>query len=319
MTQASDFSPRTVALLGLGEAGSALASGLCMSGGWRDRASDRSVIGIDTALGQGARGAAMAERMKRLSVPAASTYTQILSAADLVISVVTGEDAVAAARMARPWLNRGTLYADFNSITGPQTRAVASELTPSGVDFVDVAVMGSFLANGHRNPLLLSGLRAHDMCAFAESIETPVRVLSAEVGDASAVKILRSILMKGIEALSVECLVAARRQGLTQQLLDNVGDVDAIGFAEFVRVLTVTHLTHAKRRMEEVEKAMENLAETGVPALMSDAIRRSHARTVQAKLPPETVADIDLDRALEILDEQVIGAASTAGSGTRRE
>jgi hypothetical protein len=115
--------------------------------------------------------------------------------------------------------------------------------------------------------------------------------------------------MKGIEALSVECLVAARRQGLVEQVLDNVGDVDARGFAETLRVLTVSHLTHAKRRMEEVEKAIQNLEETQVPALMSDAVRRSHARTVDAALDAGELAGIDLQTALEILDARVVGGA----------
>lgn len=307
MTQDTTFTPGTVVLLGLGEAGSAIASGLCGEDGWRAAAPGRTVIGIDIALGAGARGRSMADRAEALDLPAYRDYTGALSPADLVISVVTGEDAVAAARMARPWLRKGALYADFNSITGPQTRAVAAELTPVGVDFVDVAVMGSFMASGHRAPLLLSGARAADMNAFARAAGTPSRVLSENVGDASSVKILRSILMKGIEALSVECLVAARRQGLVEHVLDNVGDVDDLGFAGFVRMLTITHLTHARRRMEEVEKAMQNLSETGVPALVSDAVRRSHLRTVEADLDAGEAAEMDLDTALRILDEQVIG------------
>ena len=309
MSPMSKFAPKTVALLGLGEAGSAIAQGLCGTGGWRAAETGRQVIAIDIALGEGARGAAMTACADALELPAESVYTDALSSADLVISVVTGEDTLAAARMACDWLRPGAIYADFNTITGPQTKAVAAELTPAGIDFVDVAVMGSFMAVGHRTPLLLAGPRAADMGAFAEAIGTPARVLSETIGDASAVKILRSILTKGIEALSVECLVAARRQGLADQVLDNLGDVDAMGLAEFVRVMAITHLTHAKRRMEEMEKAMQNLDETGVAALMSEAIGRFHRRTVEAALDPTEVADIDLDTALRILDEKVVDPA----------
>lgn len=70
--------------------------------------------------------------------------------------------------------------------------------------------------------------------------------------------------------------------------------------------MAITHLAHAKRRMEEMEKAMQNLDETGVPALMSEAIRRSHQRTVDACLDPAEIADVDLDTAIRILDEQVV-------------
>jgi 3-hydroxyisobutyrate dehydrogenase-like beta-hydroxyacid dehydrogenase len=302
----AEFAPATVALLGLGEAGTAMATGLCAAGGWRDGGPGREVLGVDVALGEGARGEAMARCMGELGCPASARYTDALSRADLVISVVTGEDAADAAAMARPLLRPGTVYADFNSITGPQTRAVAGQLTPHGIDFVDVAVMGSFLASGHRTPMLFSGPRAANLLDFAEAAGIPARVLGEGIGDASAVKILRSILMKGIEALAVECLVTARRQGLVEEVLDNMSDVDGMGFANFVRVLTITHLAHARRRMEEVEKAMQNLAETGVPALMSDATRRSHARTVEAGLDPAAVVGLDLDAALAMLDEQVV-------------
>jgi len=62
MAQSSTFDPQTVALLGLGEAGSAIARGLCGEGGWREAAPNRQVIAIDIALGEGARGQAMAAR-----------------------------------------------------------------------------------------------------------------------------------------------------------------------------------------------------------------------------------------------------------------
>lgn len=306
MEASSTFAPECVALLGLGEAGSAIALGLCGSGGWRNAVAGRHVLAIDVALGEGKRGSAMAAHAEALNLPAMRDYSEALSAADLVISVVTGEDAAKAASMARDLLRPGTLYADFNTITGPQTKNVAAELAPNGIDFVDVAVMGSFKAVGHRIPLLLAGPKAADMAAFADAIGAPAKVLSQGIGDASAVKILRSILMKGIEALSVEFLVAARRQGLVDQVLDNLGDVDAIGLAEFVRVMTTTHLAHAKRRMEEMDKAVQNLEETGVPALMSEAIRRSHARTVDAALDAGEVADVDLDTAIRILDDLVV-------------
>ena len=306
-SRASNFEPLCVAVLGLGEAGSALARGLCATDGWRSVSAQRQVIAVDIAFGKGPRGEAMAAMTRELEMPAEAEFTSALSSADMVISVVTGDDAAVAARMVRPLLRPGTIYADFNSITGPQTKAVAAEFAGTGIDFVDVAVMGSFMASGHCVPLLLAGPRASDLRNFTESFGAPSRVLNHSVGDASAVKILRSILMKGIESLSIECLVAARRQGLVEQVLDNVSDVDSLGFAKFLEMLTTTHLVHAKRRMEEMDKAIQNLDETGVPALMSQSTRRSLQRTVDASLEPSQIAGLDLNSALKVLDESVIG------------
>ena len=300
------FKPRVIGLLGFGEAGSAIAHGLCTSEGWRDGAADRYMIAIDIALGCGIKGRTIASKARHLDLPISSVYDAALNAADLVISVVTGTESENAALMARDFLRPGALYADFNTTTGPQTKKIGAAMEAKGVDFVDVAVMGSFKAVGHRIPLLISGPRAEDMANFSASIGAPTKVLSQKIGDASAVKILRSILIKGIEALSVEFLVAARRQGLVDPVLNNLGDVDSLGLGEFIKIMTVTHLSHAKRRMEEVEKAIENLEQTEVPILMGEAIRRSHARTVNANIEPHLAENIDLDTAIKILDDFVM-------------
>ncbi|MGB7299615.1 MAG: DUF1932 domain-containing protein [Burkholderiaceae bacterium] len=302
---------RHIVFLGFGEAGTALARGLCAPDGWRGAQSGRTVSAIDPLAGSGALGEAMAATASALEIPIERQYGVLLAQADLVVSVVTGVEAVNAARMAAPVLKPSAVYADFNSITGPQTQRVASELTNSGIIFADVAVMGSFMANGYQTPLLLSGPGAARMQTFSQAAGIPARILNDRVGDASAVKILRSVLMKGIEALSVECLVAAHRQGLVNEVLDNVGDVDKSGFAHFLKVMVISHLPHAKRRMEEVEKAIENLNETGVRPIMSESTRRSHARTVAAKLDPSIVMGIDLNQALSLLDERVVGQVSS--------
>lgn len=296
------FTPDDITLLGFGEAGTAIARGLSAHY-QRDKTVRLAVI--DTAYGVGSRGARMVDNSTLNGLVAGREYNERLAQSKLVISVVTGEQATSAATLAKPWLRPGTLYADYNSITGPQTCAVANVFADTDIDFVDVAVMGSFMANGHKAPLLVSGSRAQDMTDWANAVGTPARVLNNTVGDASAVKILRSILMKGLEALSVECLVAAHRQGLVEQVLDNVSDVDNLGFANWLKTLTITHPVHARRRMEEVEKAIENLNETAVPALMSEATRRSHLRTVNVQLDAAQVADLDLESALELLDEHV--------------
>src|SRR3546814_1085489 len=132
------------------------------------------------------------------------------------------------------------------------------------------------------------------------------KVLSDRIGDASAVKILRSILLKGLEALSVECLVAARQQGVLEQVLGCLGDVDRVTFAGMVKELAITHLAHAKRRMEEVEQVNETLRETGIEPLMSDATRRNPARTVAADVAPATGPKPSLDEARPLLTEHVL-------------
>ncbi len=297
--------PSVVTLLGFGEAGGAIARGLGDT--WRGAGGDaRRVLAVDIALGDGPRGEAMAALARELDVDISRDYTAALGSTGLVISVVTGEDAFDAARAAKPWLAPKTFYLDFNSITGRQTRDVAAVFEDTGVRFIDVAVMGTFDALGMRAPMLLAGPDADTMAEWMNRSGFAVRVLGSRVGDASAVKILRTVVTKGIEALAVECLVAAHRQGLVAEVLDNLRDIDAQGFAGFLETLSVTHLVHAKRRMEEVEKAALNLRETGIEPLMTEATRRSLKRTIDARVSPADGAKPSLEEALKILSERVI-------------
>ena len=92
------LSPRVIALIGFGEAGSTIAHGLAAEGGWRgpsrpgDNAPHR-LIAIDTALDRDARGTALGKAARALDVAIESRYTAALSEADLVICAVPGDNA----------------------------------------------------------------------------------------------------------------------------------------------------------------------------------------------------------------------------------
>src|SRR3546814_20525668 len=124
-----------------------------------------------------------------------------------------------AAMAAKPHLRPGSIYCDFNTLTRKNAEDIGATLADAGIDYVDVAVMGGFNALGYKVPLLLAGPAAPRVLGWMEPLGFEATVLSARIGDASAVKILRSILLKGLEAPSVDCLVAARPHGLREKVL----------------------------------------------------------------------------------------------------
>ena len=299
------FDPTTVAHLGLGEGGTALARGFAEQSGWRQPGSNRSQLAIDIAADEGARGKAMAKRAAAMGVTLSRDYGKALSEAEFVTSTVTGDDALDAARSALEFLKPGTVFLDFNTITRKTAVEIATLMAPKGVQYVDVAVFGSFHAVGYKTPLLIAGKDTDRIVPWMEGLGFKVRVLNDRAGDASAVKMLRSIMVKGIEALAVECLVAAREQNLLEEVLDCFGDIDQATFRGMLDILVTTHIPHAKRRMEEVEKVNQNLVETGVAPLMSAATLANHRRTYEAdvagegKVPP-------MEEALRILADDVV-------------
>ncbi|MGZ0190570.1 MAG: DUF1932 domain-containing protein [Alphaproteobacteria bacterium] len=294
-----------IATLGLGEAGTAITTGLAQA--WRKDNPSRRILAVDTALGDNVRGAAINERALAIGLEIEGSYTKKLSDAGAVFCVVTGVEAKNAALAARDVLKPGTLFFDVNTLTGPQTADIAQEMAKAGIDYVDFAAMGGFASSGHQVPFLISGPAAQRAAAFLQPFGFNVQVMSARAGDASSVKIIRSVMAKGMEALSVECMVAAHRAGLVNEVLECFSDIDARTFAGMVKSLTTTHIVHAKRRMEEMDKAQENLIELGIRPLMSERTRESHARTVDAGVAPADARLTTFEEALEILSEKVVG------------
>ena len=293
-----------IATLGLGEAGTAITTGLAQA--WRKDNPSRRILAVDIALGDNVRGAAIKDRALAIGVEIEGSYTKKLSDAGAVFCVVTGIEAKNAALAARDVLKPGTLFFDVNTLTGPQTADIAQEMAKAGIDYVDFAAMGGFATSGHQVPFLISGPAAQRAAAFLQPFGFNVQVMSARAGDASSVKIIRSVMAKGMEALSVECMVAAHRAGLVKEVLECFSDIDARTFAGMVKSLTTTHIVHAKRRMEEMDKAQENLIELGIRPLMSERTRESHARTVDAGVAPADARLTTFEEALEILSEKVV-------------
>lgn len=305
------LSPRVIALLGFGEAGSAIARGLCVENGWRGTAkpgdnAPRRVIAIDTALDRDARGSALGKAARALDVAIEDAYTAALSEADLVISAVQGEHALEAATSAAPMLKKGAYFLDLCTVTGKMSDEDRAVIETGGGRYIDIAVMGGFFKQGIKAPMLVAGEDAEQMVAWMNANGFETRLLGPRPGSASSVKMLRSTLVKGIEALGVESLVAAQRQGILKEVLGCLGDADAMTLGGFITMLVQTHIVHAHRRWEEMGLVAQTLRETGVDPLMTEAIERSHRRTVDAGIAPADGQVPSLEDALKILSEKVV-------------
>jgi 3-hydroxyisobutyrate dehydrogenase-like beta-hydroxyacid dehydrogenase len=303
--------PKVIALLGFGEAGSAIARGLAADGGWRGPShpgdnAPRRLIAIDTALDKDARGAALGKEAHRLDVAIADRYTEALGEADLVICAVQGEHALEAATSAAPLLKKGAHYLDLCTVTGKMSDEDRGPIEAAGGRYIDVAVMGGFFKSGIKAPMLVAGEGVEPIVAWMNANGFDARVLGPKPGSASSVKMLRSVIMKGIEALAVESFVAAERQGILKEVMGCLGDVDATSFSGSLAMLAQTHVVHAHRRWEEMGLVAQTLRETGVEPLMTAAIEKSHRRTVDAGIAPTDGKVPPLDEALKLLSEKVV-------------
>ena len=257
----TDAATPSIGLLGYGEAGHTFAS----AAGWEGRA---AAFDIDDAR----RSVMESDGV----VPCADAAVAVESAA-LVLSLVTADAALKAARIAAASLQRGTLFCDMNSVAPGTKRAAAEAVHAAGGRYVDVAVLAPVNPARLRVPLLLAGphaLAAADALAAAGFAN--LRVVGEQVGRASAIKMIRSVMVKGVEALTAEMMIAAEAAGVTDEVLASLDASDksdpwAARAAYNVERMT----THGLRRAAEMAEVARTLAELGVePVMTSGTIDR---------------------------------------------
>jgi 3-hydroxyisobutyrate dehydrogenase len=189
---------------------------------------------------------------------------------------------------------------DMTTASAEDKRACAAIVCAHGIAYVDIVIMGSVSTTGPRTALLAAGPRAEAVLSAFAAFGAPVKAMNGgQPGDAAAVKLLRTILTKGLETLAVECFMAAEKQGLRSALYEQLGDFDATGFVKFLEMLVTSHVQHAARRMHEVQRAQTQLAEIGCPSLVLGGSEARFAATVEAlKTSPAELSTGDVDEAV---------------------
>jgi len=247
----------SVALIGFGEAGSTFAR----AGEWRARA---CAFDIDPAR---------EPAMRALGVDVAASAAEATGRAALVLSLVTADQALAAAERYAAGLIPGALWCDMNSVAPETKRAAARAVTAVGARYVDVAVLAPVDGVQLAVPLLLAGPDAADAEAALHGLGFGnVGCAGAEVGRASAIKMIRSVMVKGIEALTEEMMQAAERAGVTAEVLASLDASErARPWAQRAGYNRERMATHGLRRAAEMAESARTLEALGVDPVMTRA------------------------------------------------
>lgn len=278
-----------VAIAGFGDVGQAYARAL--------REQGLRVSLYHPAPRERARQAAQAMGLSIHSEPAAAFAT-----ADLVLNVAPGTQALAVARAAAPEMKAGALFADLSSAAPADLREAAT-LFPQAA-YVDAAIMGAVSIHAHRTPLLASGEHAPRLQALLTPFGFVIEALpDSQPGDATALKLVRSVLTKGMDGVITECLLVAEALGMRRVLLSHIGDLDRSTLSELIAMFIRTHAPHAQRRLHEMQTVEDTLGTLGVPLIVTPAIRHRFARTVallgaNAQLPEGAPGDDLYERVL---------------------
>jgi 3-hydroxyisobutyrate dehydrogenase-like beta-hydroxyacid dehydrogenase len=290
---------KTIAIIGFGEAGGILGAELAKQGA--------SVRTYDLLLDEPAARDAMMRKASAARVEAAHSHAAAARGADLVISAVTAASAGDVAQAVAPHLAKGQVFLDINSVSPEVKRASAGLVERGGADYVEAAVMAAVPPKRLKVPLLLGGRRAKEVGAALNAMGFATEFAADTVGVASAIKMCRSVMIKGLEALTVECLMGARRYGAEEQVLASLaGTFPGMGWDKDLPNYLVSRVAeHGRRRAAEMREVAATLTDGGIAPRMASPTAELHdwfvAALASAGVPYKANGPFDWRQAVDAL------------------
>jgi 3-hydroxyisobutyrate dehydrogenase-like beta-hydroxyacid dehydrogenase len=251
-----------ISFIGFGEAGQAIASGL--------REEGIEQIAAWDILFPAAEGAKLKAAGEKMGVKLAHSAAGAVANADMVISAVTAASSYEAAESVAPHLSGSPYYLDINSVS-PGKKQATAKLMEGRARYVDVAVIAAIHPKRHKTPLLISGPHAKSAAPLLQELEMQLRIVPGDVGAAAAIKMIRSVMIKGIEALTLECFLAAHRAGIVDAVAESMkNNYPGIDFKQIADYNLERMANHGERRAAEMEESCATLRELGLDPLMTE-------------------------------------------------
>jgi 3-hydroxyisobutyrate dehydrogenase-like beta-hydroxyacid dehydrogenase len=254
----------TLCFIGFGEAGEAIAAGL----------SEAGTVGRMSAwdiLFPKPEGAKLKAAADKIGVRCASSAADAVRDADIVIAAVTAASSVDAAQSVKAHLAAKPFFLDINSVS-PGRKQDTDKLLGDTARYVDVAVTAPIYPARHQTPMLIAGPHAQAIAPVLAALGMRATIASAETGGAAAIKMVRSVMIKGIEALTLECFLAAARAGVIDEVAASLkNNYPGLDWAKVVPYNIERMASHGERRAAEMEEVADTLRELGVEPLMATA------------------------------------------------
>ncbi|HTW23371.1 MAG TPA: DUF1932 domain-containing protein [Candidatus Baltobacteraceae bacterium] len=259
-----------IALVGFGEAGGILGHDLAKQG--------IGVAFFDILLRSKKGRAAMLAKAAASGARAKETLRDAVRDAELVISAVTASSAPSVARDAAKLLAAGQFFLDINSVSPATKRKEARHFEKSEGHFVEAAVMAPVPPQRIKVPMLLGGKCAAALAARLQATGMNATAVSDQIGVASAIKMCRSVMIKGLEALAIESLFAARRYGAEDAVIASLdATFPSMGWKDKLPDYLISRVAeHGRRRAAEMREAALAVADVGLAPLLTERTAQRH-------------------------------------------
>ncbi|MDO5103617.1 MAG: DUF1932 domain-containing protein [Lautropia sp.] len=259
-----------IGLIGYGEVGKILAEDLRKQG--------LGILAYDIRQEAPVSRQVLAAHAGMHGVMLADSAEHLASRSDFVISAVTASQTLAAAQSVASGINKGAFLLDFNSASPGTKQAAASVVEKAGGRYVEGAVMTSVPPYRIRVPLLLGGPHAHALAPRLKALGFDATVGSERLGVVSATKMCRSVMIKGLEAMLIESLTAARHHGVEEAVLASLQETfPGIDWEKAATYFFQRVIEHGRRRSEEMQESANTVREVGMPAFSAQATAERQA------------------------------------------
>jgi 3-hydroxyisobutyrate dehydrogenase-like beta-hydroxyacid dehydrogenase len=266
-----------VGFIGFGEAGSHIAHGLRSAG-------IQHISAFDIATNSPDLGPGIQRRSQESQTRLVESPEELARAAEILISTVTATSALDAASQISKFLHAGHLYADLNSVS-PALKSEVANAVGKTARFVEVAVMAPVPPYLHRVPMLLNGAGASQFAETLSPFGMRFEIISGKIGIAAAVKMCRSIVVKGLEALLLECVVSADRFEAEDRVFASLNEsFPGIDWKKLADYMVGRVVVHGERRAHEMEEVAETLRSIGIEPIMAEATARRQAWSAELGL-----------------------------------
>ncbi len=261
-----------LAIIGFGEVGQTFARDFLARG-------DVKVATYDIKFASLKDGPALLEKARAAGVSTARDHAAACVEADIVISAVTASSALAVAEQAATWLRKDQMFFDINSASpGTKTKA-ASLVNACGARYVEGAVMAPVPGPNLKVPILAGGPAAEEAAVILNNLGMNVKAVTTEPGRASAMKLCRSIMIKGIEALIVDSARASREWGVQEEVFASLdASFPGVKFNELALYMAQRVNEHGVRRAAEMREAAMMLDDLGMDGSLSRAVADAQER-----------------------------------------
>ena len=254
-----------IGIVGYGEVGRIFGAGL--------KARVAQVSAWDLKFAQAATAQVEQGHAQGQGIRACASMQELCEASELVISAVTASNMLAVAEEAAQFIRRGSVFLDLNSASPGTRQKAAAAIEARGAHYVEAGVMTSVPPYGIQVPMLLGGARAAELAQVLAAFGCDARAVSERLGVASAIKMCRSVMIKGLEALVIESYTTARAYGVEDHVLPTLQETfPSIDWSEQGAYFFSRVVQHGQRRAEEMREAANTVREAGFAPLMTDAI-----------------------------------------------